>query len=79
MVEPLKSFVCDKMQVAVYDSNASLGMAAAEDLAEILRQAVAEQGETSIIVATGNSQLLFMEACVPCRISPGIRSGLPHG
>lgn len=62
MVEPLKSFVCDKMQVAVYDSNASLGMAAAEDLAEILRQAVAEQGETSIIVATGNSQLLFMEA-----------------
>jgi len=61
-MEPLKAFVCDKMQVGIYDSNDALGVAAADDLAEILREAVAERGETSIIVATGNSQLSFMKA-----------------
>jgi glucosamine-6-phosphate deaminase len=39
-----------------------LGQAAAEDLAEILRRDVAERGATSVILATGNSQLAFMRA-----------------
>jgi glucosamine-6-phosphate deaminase len=50
------------MQVGIYESNAAAGWAAAGDLGRILRHAIAERGEAAIIVATGNSQLTFMEA-----------------
>ena len=59
----------DKMEVGIYDTNAATGQAAAGDLARILREAIAERGEAAIIVATGNSQLTFMEAL---RGEPGI-------
>ena len=65
----MKTMRYDKMPVGVYDSNAALGQAAADDLAEILRAAVARQGQAAIIVATGNSQLSFMEAL---RVKPQI-------
>jgi glucosamine-6-phosphate deaminase len=52
----------DRLEVGIYDSNAAAGKAAASDLARILRQAIAERGEAAVIVATGNSQLTFMEA-----------------
>ncbi len=65
----LKRVQYDKMHVTIYDSNATLGAAAANDLAEILKQAIAERGEASIILATGNSQLSLMQAL---RVSPGI-------
>ena len=51
-----------RMEVAVYGSNAMVGKAVADDLTAILNAAIAEQGETSIILATGNSQLSFVEA-----------------
>jgi glucosamine-6-phosphate deaminase len=57
------------MEVGIYESNAAMGKAAASDLAQILRRAIAERGEAAIIVATGNSQLTFMEAL---RGEPGI-------
>jgi glucosamine-6-phosphate deaminase len=57
------------MPVSVFASNTALGEAAAADLAAIVRQAVADHGETSIIVATGNSQLSFMKAL---RVLPDI-------
>jgi glucosamine-6-phosphate deaminase len=52
----------DKMEVRIFDSNAQAGAAAAHDLGEILRETIEAQGEAAIIVATGNSQLSFMEA-----------------
>lgn len=52
----------DKMRVTVFDSNAALGRAAADDFAEIVKRAVAERRETSVILATGNSQLTFLAA-----------------
>ncbi len=52
----------DQMQVEIYETNEALGLAAAEDLARILQGAVAEQGRAAIILATGNSQLTFIEA-----------------
>ena len=51
-----------EMKVRIYDSVNSLGAAAAEDLAEVLRSAVAEIGQTAVILATGNSQLSFMRS-----------------
>ena len=65
----LKRVQYDKMQVTIYDSSATLGAAAADDLAEILKQAIAERDEASIILATGNSQLSLMRAL---RDRPGI-------
>jgi glucosamine-6-phosphate deaminase len=61
-MEPVKSMRYGEMEVGIYSSNEALGVAAAEDLAETLRSAIAERGEASIIVATGNSQLSFMKA-----------------
>ena len=58
-----------QMEVGIYESNAAMGKAAAGDLAQILLRAIAERGEAAIIVATGNSQLTFMEAL---RGEPGI-------
>jgi len=58
----MKTMQCNKIQVTVHDSSDAMGAAAADDLAQILREAVATRGEASIIVATGNSQLAFMKA-----------------
>jgi glucosamine-6-phosphate deaminase len=57
------------MPVHVFGSNAALGRRAADDLASILTSAIAERGEASVILATGNSQLTFMQAL---RALPGI-------
>lgn len=58
----VKTMQYDAMQVAIYETNDALGAAAADDLVHILNQAIAERGEASIILATGNSQLAFMRA-----------------
>jgi glucosamine-6-phosphate deaminase len=58
-----------QMQVEIHDSNAQAGAAAAGDLGRVLRAEIAERGEAAIIVATGNSQLTFIEAL---RGEPGI-------
>jgi glucosamine-6-phosphate deaminase len=58
-----------QMEVGIYDSNAQVGAVAARHLGEILREETATRGEAAIIVATGNSQLSFMEAL---RREPGI-------
>ncbi len=59
----------DKLDVGVYGSNMEVGQAAAADLAQILLAAVAERGDAAVILATGNSQLTFMQAL---RIAPDI-------
>lgn len=61
-MNPVQTLVYDRMRVSTYDSSDALGQAAADDLVGILRLAIAERGETAIIVATGNSQLTFMKA-----------------
>jgi len=57
-----RTFVTDKMRVRVYDSNETMGAAAARDLAALLRDGAASGDDISIILATGNSQLSFMAA-----------------
>jgi glucosamine-6-phosphate deaminase len=58
----MRSLQYDQMQVTIYDSNEAMGAAAADDLEQILRQAVTERGEAAVILATGNSQLTFLKA-----------------
>lgn len=64
-----RSFITEKMQVTVYDSNDELGRAAASDLIQIIKAGIAARGEVSIVIATGNSQLSFIKAL---RAQPGV-------
>ena len=58
----METMYYDRLAVQAYESNQALGAAAAADLAEILRAEVNARMAAAIIVATGNSQLSFMEA-----------------
>lgn len=55
-------FTVEALPVSVYDSNEALGQAAAQEFAAHVTQAIAERGEAAVILATGNSQLRFIEA-----------------
>ena len=68
-MEPLKTSQYDQLPVAIYRSNQELGQVAALDAREIINGAIAKKGEASLILATGNSQLTFLEAL---RNLPGI-------
>ena len=50
------------MNVHVADDVTSMGQAAAEAGAEVIRRVLAERGEASIIVATGTSQFATLKA-----------------
>jgi glucosamine-6-phosphate deaminase len=52
----------DQLRVSVFDTVTALAAAAADDLAAILRQAIAERGTTAAIFATGNAQLACYQA-----------------
>lgn len=51
----------DKLPVAIYATNAEMGQAAARDARTIIRETLADKGEANVILATGNSQLTFLE------------------
>ncbi len=60
--QPLKAFKVEDLPVSIYQTNAEMGRAAAEEAAGVIQQAIADNGVTNIILATGNSQLTFLEA-----------------
>ncbi len=68
-IQPIRSFRVDHMPVHIFASNEAMGQRAAADLAETLKQVVAGQGRASVILATGNSQLAFMQAL---RVKPDL-------
>ncbi|NJL57124.1 hypothetical protein HC928_19755 [bacterium] len=55
-------FTVEALPVSVYDSNEALGQAAAQEFAAHMTQAIDERGEAAVILATGNSQLSFIQA-----------------
>jgi glucosamine-6-phosphate deaminase len=50
------------MILKIFDDRASLALAAAQQAAATLWQSIAGQGRCRVVLATGNSQLLFLEA-----------------
>lgn len=60
--QPKKTAQYDRLPVAIYESNEAMGRAAALDAREIITKAIAARGVANIILATGNSQLTFLEA-----------------
>jgi glucosamine-6-phosphate deaminase len=61
-LEPIKSAQYDQLPVVIYRSNRELGQAAALDAQEIIKRAIEDKGEANVILATGNSQLTFLQA-----------------
>ncbi|MDP9375893.1 MAG: glucosamine-6-phosphate deaminase [Chloroflexota bacterium] len=72
MPEALKAFRVGAMGVAVLASGRAVGEAAAEHAAGILAGAVRANGSARVIIATGNSQLPFVEALC-------VRAAIPWG
>jgi glucosamine-6-phosphate deaminase len=66
---PILSTTIDALQIRVFKTNAEVGQAAAADAAAFLQQTIHERGQANAILATGNSQLTFLEAL---RAMPGI-------
>jgi glucosamine-6-phosphate deaminase len=59
----------EDLPISIYSSNAEAGQAAAAEAAAFLKQILQERGRANVILATGNSQLTFLEAL---RVTPGI-------
>lgn len=68
-LKPLLSTKIESLPIDVFPSNADVGQAAAAEAADFLKQILQERGSANIIIATGNSQLTFLEAL---RATPGI-------
>jgi glucosamine-6-phosphate deaminase len=51
----------DRLETRIFADNDALGAHAAADLASILEAAIAARGYASIVLASGNSQLRFLE------------------
>jgi len=66
-LQPIHKLRYDQLNVSVYTDNESLGLAAAQEAAKVIVQAVSERGVANIILATGNSQLSFLHAL--CKLS----------
>src|SRR5512143_2303278 len=64
---PNYSTTLDALPISVFNTNAEVGQAAASDAAAFLRQTLQERGHANVILATGNSQLTFLESlrCIP--------------
>ncbi|MDX1412958.1 MAG: glucosamine-6-phosphate deaminase [Candidatus Promineifilaceae bacterium] len=61
-IEPMKITEVGMLPVTVYRSNEDMGEAAAAAAAEIIKAVVAAKGAANIIIATGNSQLTFLQS-----------------
>jgi glucosamine-6-phosphate deaminase len=61
-VAPLKTFTADALPVRVYRQQADLARDVAQIARDYLRETLARQGSAAVILATGNSQIQFLEA-----------------
>ena len=62
-----RDFTADELSVRVFDDVQTLATAAAMDAAGAIRHAIDDRGAANIILATGNSQLVFLAALIEHR------------
>ena len=60
--QPIKTIRVDNLPIVIYESNQSMGQAAANEARDIINNAIQQKGNANIILATGNSQLQFLKA-----------------
>jgi glucosamine-6-phosphate deaminase len=61
-VQPIKTFVKDRLKVNVFNEEPEMGRAAAIHTAQCLNSAISEKGSANLILATGTSQFSFLES-----------------
>lgn len=61
-VKPFLETRIDELLITGYQTNEELGRAAAAEASGVIQRAVRERGIANVILATGNSQLSFLEA-----------------
>ena len=64
MAQPIKSFVVDSLRVRVYATQDQLVQDAAREVESYLQQVFMAQGSAAAILATGNSQIRFLQQLV---------------
>src|SRR5437867_1696345 len=62
--EPIKTFQIDALSIRVYQQQADMARDVARIAQEHLQEVVARQGSAAVILATGNSQIQFLEALI---------------
>jgi glucosamine-6-phosphate deaminase len=63
-LKPIKTFQVDELPVRVYAAQEDLARDAACEVQAHLQQCIAERGEASAILATGNSQIRFLDELI---------------
>lgn len=61
---PVKTFQVDDLSVRVYDSEAEMAEEVAQLTQEYLQDTIAKQGTATVILATGNSQIKFLDTLI---------------
>jgi glucosamine-6-phosphate deaminase len=64
MSELIRSFYREQLKVEVYETESRAGEAAADHVTNLLKSTLAEKGKVNLILATGTSQLSFLEALI---------------
>src|SRR5258708_5725306 len=64
MAAPTKSFTVDSLKVQIYANQPEMAADAAREVNEYLKAVLAEQGAARVILATGNSQIKFLDALI---------------
>ena len=62
--QPIRELVCDSLPVRIHADQSSLAADAAQMAQEFLRETIRRQGSAAAILATGNSQICFLDALV---------------
>ena len=63
----MREFTAEALSVRVFDDVQTLAAAAAADAADAIRAAIVARGAANIMLATGNSQLVFLAALIEHR------------
>jgi glucosamine-6-phosphate deaminase len=63
-LNPIKTFQVEELPVRVYAQQEDLAADAAQTVQKFIADCIAERGEASAILATGNSQIQFLEALI---------------
>jgi glucosamine-6-phosphate deaminase len=62
MMKPIFEKKKNNLSISIFQTNKDMGLAAAEEAREVIQKAIEIQGYANIIIATGNSQLTFLDA-----------------
>ncbi len=60
--QPIHTTKINELPISIYQTNEELGRAAAAEALDVIQRAICERGIANVILATGNSQLSFLEA-----------------